>query len=175
MIMVYGLHITLIGFSGIKSLEGGAVKKDFLIAVTAVIVASLPLSASAQEPRTGQAMRSGALVRGCSMLADLDLSKEQQESLKHIDGQVKDRILELRNGLMLRRLELRSLLRDPHTGRDAIQKKAREMGALREALQQEMIDYQIQAREILTPDQIRRWCTMMGEPQGAGKGNEWCR
>lgn len=75
---------------------------------------------------------------------------------------------------MLKRLELRNLLRDPYAGKDAIQFKAEEMGALREALQQQIIDYQIQVREILSPDQVRRWCTMVGEPQGGWKGDGWC-
>ena len=55
----------------------------------------------------------------------------------------------------------------------AILAKAGEMGEIREALQKEMIDYQIRIRDILTPEQISRWCTMMGEPfsQGGWKGD----
>lgn len=150
-------------------------KKHFLIAVTLAVVASFSLSASAQGPRAGQAMTSGALILGCSTLANLELSEEQRESLRRIDDHVKDRMVELRNGLMLKRLEIQSLLRDPDASEEAIQSKAGEMGGLREALQQAMIDYQLRVRQILTPDQIRRWCTMIGEPQGAWKGDGWCR
>ena len=76
---------------------------------------------------------------------------------------------------MVKRIELLGLLRDPDAEKQAIQAKAREMGDVREALQKEMIDYQIQIRGILTPEQIRRWCTMTGEPQGGWKGDSWCR
>lgn len=120
-------------------------------------------------------MGPGTSIPQCSNLERLDLSLNQKEALNRIDESYRELVLKNRNQLMVKRLELQGLLRDPHADKDAIRGKAKEMGALREALQQEMIDYQIQVRGVLTPDQIRRWCTMMGEPQGGWKGDGWCR
>jgi Spy/CpxP family protein refolding chaperone len=120
-------------------------------------------------------MDRSALIPECSTFERLDLSAEQREALKRIDENYKEQILQHRNSLMLKRIELRGLLRDPDAHQQVIQGKAREMGDVRETLQQKMIDYQIQIREILTSEQIRRWCTMMGEPQGGWKSDSWCR
>ena len=162
---------------GIAGLEGDTVKKCFLVAAIGIMLASFCTSALARGPRKGQGMNRKTLIRECSTLEKLDLSTAQREAIRRMDDHHKGEILERRNTLMLKRLELQGLLRDPYAGKDAIQTKAREMGDVREALQQEMIDYQIQIREILTPEQIRRWCTMMGEPssQGGWKGDSWCR
>jgi len=160
---------------GIAELEGDTVKKHFLVAAILAMLASFSVSASAQGPRKGQAMDRSALIPECSTFERLDLSAAQREALKRIDESYKEQILQHRNSLMLKRIELRGLLRDPDAHQQVIQGKAKEMGDVREALQQKMIDYQIQIREILTPEQIRRWCTMMGEPQGGWKGDSWCR
>jgi len=156
-------------------MEGDTVKRHFLVAAILAIVASFSINASAQGPRKGQGLGPGASIPECSTFERLDLSAEQREALKRIDEHYKEQTLHQRNTLMLKRIELRGLLRDPYAEKDAIQVKAREMGEVREALQQKMIDYQIQIREVLTPEQIRRWCTMMGEPQGGWKGDSWCR
>lgn len=141
--------------------------------VTALI--SFSMGAFAQGPRRGQGMGPGTSIPQCSSLEHLDLSLDQREAVKRIDESYRELVLKNRNQLMVKRFELQGLLRDPQAGKEKIQDKAREMGILREVLQQQMIDYQIQIREILTPDQIRRWCTMMGEPQGGWKGDGWCR
>ena len=122
-------------------------------------------------------MHPGNWNRECATLEMLELSASQMEAVKRIDERFKDRIFQLRNKLMLKRVELRDLLRDPTAEKDAIQAKAREMGHLREALQQEMIDYQIRLRDILTSEQLRHWCTIMGAPWSGGgwKGDSWCR
>jgi len=131
----------------------------------------------AQMPRKGQGMHHKGLATKCSTLENLGLSEEQRDSLKRLDDRFKDRILDLRNTLMLKRLELRGLLRDPGAEQDAIQTKSGEMGALREVLQQKILDYQLEIRRILTPDQIERWCPMTGGPvsRGGWNGKPWCR
>ena len=150
-------------------------KRQFLAGLTFTLLTFFCVNCFAQGPRNGQGMHRKALIPECSTLERLDLSPGQREALQQINEHYKDRILRNRNHIMVKRLELRGLLRDPHAGKEAIQAKSREMGALREALQKDMIDYQIQVREILTPEQIRRWCTMMGQPQGGWKGDSWCR
>jgi Spy/CpxP family protein refolding chaperone len=177
MIVVYGLHKAYLEGNnfGIENWEGDTVKKHILVAAILAMLASISISASAQGPGKGQTMDRSALIPECSTLERLDLSATQREALKRIDENSKNQVLRHRNSLMVKRIELLGLLRDPDAEKQAIQAKAREMGDVREALQKEMIDYQIQIRGILTPEQIRRWCTMMGEPQGGWKGDSWCK
>jgi Spy/CpxP family protein refolding chaperone len=149
------------------------VNRRFLVVMTLALLGFCWVNSFAQGVRKGQGMESGAWNGECYTLEKLDLSATQREALKRIDEHHKGQILQQRNSLMLKRIELRGLLRDPDAGKQAIQAMAGEMGDAREALQKEMIDYQIQIRGILTPEQIRRWCTMMGEPfsQGGWKGD----
>lgn len=143
-------------------------KKRLLVAAIAIMVASFCANAFAQGPRKGQGMNPRRFSPDCSTLERLDLSSSQKEAILRIDSQYKGQILDRRNTLMLKRLELQGMLRDPHAGKDAIQARAREMGDAREEIQQKVIDYQVRIREVLTPEQIRRWCTMMGDASSHG-------
>jgi Spy/CpxP family protein refolding chaperone len=158
-------------------MEGDTVKKHFPAIAIFAMIALLCVNAFAQGPRKGQGPGRKTSIPECSTLERLDLSTAQREAMKVVDERYNSQILERRNTLMLKRLELQGMLRDPHAKKDAINAKARELGDVREGLQQKMIDYQIEIRGILTPEQIRRWCTMMGEPssQGGWKGDSWCR
>lgn len=161
-----GLMVNLISMRGI-------VKRQFLVFVALALLALFCTTSFAQEIRKAQGTESEAWSAQCYTLERLELSAEQRTALKRIDELCKGQILQKRNSLMLKRLELRGLLRDPGADKQAILTKAGEMGEIREALQKEMIDYQIRIRDILTPEQISRWCTMMGEPssQGGWKGD----
>lgn len=143
-------------------------KKRFLVAAIGIMLVPFCVSAFAQGPRKGQGMNPRRLSPDCSTLERLDLSSSQKEAILRIDSQYKGQILDRRNTLMLKRLELQGMLRDPHAGKDAIQARAREMGDAREEIHQKLIDYQVRIREILTPEQIRRWCTMMGDASSQG-------
>ncbi|MEW6666361.1 MAG: periplasmic heavy metal sensor [Thermodesulfobacteriota bacterium] len=148
-------------------------KRKFVILIGIFLALLAPSWAStfAQGVQKGQETHSGTWSGDCLSLERLDLSAEQREALNGIDAQFKAQVLQHRNTLMLERIELRGLLRDPGAGKDAIQAKARAMREAREVLQRAMIDYQIRIREILRPEQIRRWCTLMGAPllQGGWK------
>jgi Spy/CpxP family protein refolding chaperone len=152
---------------------GGLVKKLFLVVAALALLACSLGPSFAQGVRKAQGTDSGAWSGECYSLEKLDLSAGQREALNRIDEPHKTQILKQRNSLMLKRIELRELLRDAGADKQAIRNKAGEMGDIREALQKEMIDYQIRIRDILTPEQIRRWCTLMGETflQGGWKGD----
>ena len=151
----------------------GIVKRQFLVVVALALLAFFCTSSFAQGIKNEQGISPDAWSGGCYSIEKLELSAEQREAWKRIDELCKGQILQQRNRLMLKRIELRGLLRDPGADKQAIRAKAGEMGEIREALQKEMIDYQIRIRDILTPEQISRWCTMMGEPfsQGGWKGD----
>ena len=62
---------------------------------------------------------------------------------------------------MLKKIELRSLLRSSESDEETILKKSKELSDMRSQLFNQMIEYQIRIRKILTPDQRPNWCTMM--------------
>lgn len=104
------------------------------------------------------------LGRDCQPIQVLGLSGGQWRDIKEVDKRYKEEILAERNKIMLKRLELQDLIRNTKASEEEIRRKATELGEARSVLQRKMIDYQIHIRRILTPDQRRRWCTMIGRP-----------
>lgn len=112
---------------------------------------------------------------GCDHLEDLGLSEKQWEAVRKTKAIYSEPIFRLRKEMMFKHIELRNLLQDPESSEETILSKAREIENLQKELRQNMIDYQITLRGILTPDQIRRWCTMVGGGFQTRKGNRWPR
>lgn len=116
----------------------------------------------AQGPGRGFERGQGLGQKGCSNLEALDLSEAQREALLKIDRRYKDLLLDKRKDLMIKRLELHDLLKDPDAKASAIRQKSLETGRLHNDIRQRMIEYQIEIREVLSAEQIRRWCTLVG-------------
>jgi Spy/CpxP family protein refolding chaperone len=113
----------------------------------------------------------------CETLEMLELSADQREAVKGIEAQYKGQILESRQNLMVKRLELQNQLRNGNASEASIRNKSDELEEARRLLYGRMMDYQLHVRRILTPEQLRRWCTMIGEAvsQGGWKRDSWCR
>ena len=116
----------------------------------------------AQGPRNGPGWGQGSERRGCSPIEELGLSDAQREEVKKIESRYKNLILTNWEGLMTKRIELQALLREPNSREEAIRSKSRELRELQAEIHGKMIDYQIEVRNVLTPDQVRQWCTMVG-------------
>ena len=110
---------------------------------------------------------------GCDRLVDLKLSEKQLEAVRKTETIYREPIFRLRKAMMFKHIDLRNLLQDPESSEETIRSKAREIETLQKELRQNTIDYQIALRAILTPDQIRRWCTMVGGGFQARKGSRW--
>jgi Spy/CpxP family protein refolding chaperone len=117
-----------------------------------------------QGPGKGHGRGQALERRGCTPLETLDLSEAQRTSILEIEGRYWNEIANSREKMMIRHIELQSLLRDPNVSDQAIRQKSQELGDLQREIREKMIDYQIAIRGILTPDQMRRWCTLVGEP-----------
>jgi Spy/CpxP family protein refolding chaperone len=66
--------------------------------------------------------------------------------------------------LTVKRHELQAALRDPGAAETAIRAKSVELTELQNDIHQKMLEYQLETRKILLPDQLRRWCTWLGSP-----------
>jgi Spy/CpxP family protein refolding chaperone len=91
-------------------------------------------------------------------LESLGLSEEQRSSIERIENHYNDQILGLRSELMSRRFELQSAFRNPQADERQVRGRAREVMDLHNKCLAMMIDYQMEIRAILTPEQLRLWC-----------------
>lgn len=107
------------------------VKKHLLSAAILAVAAVFSLNPSAQRSHENKGPGGvGSSIVESAPLERLALSHEQRESLKRIDNDYRERTFRKRGLLMVKRLELQSLLRNPSVGKEKIQAKSEEMGAL---------------------------------------------
>jgi len=100
------------------------------------------------------------ISRSCLPLQEMKFSDEQERAVKKIAHVRTEKILHLRSQHMTKRLELKALLQNPQAGEDTIRSKNAETEVLQVKLQKELLDYQLEMRRILTPDQVRTWCPL---------------
>jgi len=133
----------------------------FLAALLLLVLPSVVLS---QGPGRGPRWGAGAEGRGCSPIETLDLSEAQRQAIEQVDANHRDRILRRWEDLTVKRHELQSALRDPGVAETVIRAKSVELTELQNDIHQKMLEYQLETRKILSPDQVRRWCTWVGSP-----------
>ncbi len=98
----------------------------------------------------GGAMGPGPMGRG----AKLDLSAEQLTALKQIREKFRVDTEALRNDLVQKMTELRKMYADPKAGDAAILAKQKEVDALRQKMQDKMVQLRLEQRKIFTPEQL---------------------
>jgi len=101
-------------------------------------------------------------------LTEVNLSEEQNQLIEKININYRNMILQLRSQLMVKQIELKSLLRDPKAEEDKILSTACDFRLLNVKLQKMMINYQLEIRRTLTPAQIESWCTLENPPAKRG-------
>jgi Spy/CpxP family protein refolding chaperone len=106
----------------------------------------------------GRGPRWGTEVRDCSPVEALDLNEAQRQAFQNLDAHFRVRILRRWGELTVKRHELQALLRNPEAEQTLIRVKSAEMIELQNDIHQRMLEYQLETRTILQPDQIRRWC-----------------
>lgn len=139
-------------------------KRQLLLGLIFAVFEFVCVNAYAQGPRKGYEMHPVPWQSKCADLETLELSAGQKEAVKQIETQYQSQIIEYRQILMVKRIELRDQMRNGDASEASIRKKSEELEEIRRLLHSKMIDYQLQIRRVLTPDQVRRWCTMIGEP-----------
>lgn len=94
-------------------------------------------------------------------LKALKLTDEQMKAAREIKANYTKRLLKLRGDIIAKRIEFRDLLRDPSATEDMIRAKGKEIEAMDVQLVREMIEFEIEMRKILTPEQVQLWCNYM--------------
>ena len=102
-------------------------------------------------------MRGGNRHPPCWRPDDLHMTPEQTERLKSIQSSYLSDIRRLRNDLANKRYQLRKLMSDQASSRYDVRKNQEEVFRLETQIQEKMVDYQLKVKEILTPQQFKRW------------------
>jgi Spy/CpxP family protein refolding chaperone len=119
-------------------------------------LAAGPISAQAQ----GQDMP--AMPGRMEMsLKELRLTDNQMKAARQIKADYTKRLLKLRSDIIAKRIEFRNLIRDPSASEEMLRAKGKEIEVMDVQLLREMIDFEIEMRKILTPEQIQLWCNYM--------------
>ncbi|MBN2180187.1 MAG: periplasmic heavy metal sensor [Deltaproteobacteria bacterium] len=131
----------------------------FLIAIIFIFLGSFaPLWAqgSVEEKKDNNAVSES---KDCIPLSKMEFSSGQAEAIEAIRSSYRRRILQLRSDLMVKRIEIRNLLNDPETGEEKVLVKAGEIEDLNRAFDRVVLNYQLEIRRVLSPEQIKVWCT----------------
>jgi Spy/CpxP family protein refolding chaperone len=118
-----------------------------------VFITSLSFS---QPPDIG--MRKWRGEATCWRASDLDLSQEQRKNLELIQQAYFRETQLLRAQLFTRRLELRELLIGPTIKIELIRAKNSEIIELQSKEEERSVEYLVKVRNLLTPEQLRKWC-----------------
>jgi Spy/CpxP family protein refolding chaperone len=125
----------------------------FIFCFLFVFVASPSFS---QPP--GMGMREWRGEAPCWRALDLDLSQEQRKNLELIQQAYFRETQLLRAQLFTKRLELRELLIGPTIKIESIRAKNSEIIELQSKEEERSVEYLVKVRNLLTPEQLRKWC-----------------
>ena len=146
-----------------------------------IAMAQGPPERKGWEKRGGRGMMGPMHPPMMDWASQLNLTPEQAARLQDLrEGFLRD-TLTWRNELLVKRFDLRDLLRNPQSDSQAILNKQREISDLEAKIQERGILLQIELRKVLTPEQIKllppHGGGMYGTPgmpgRGRGMGREY--
>jgi Spy/CpxP family protein refolding chaperone len=100
----------------------------------------------------------------------LNLTPEQKAKFRELRRKFIEENAQLIGGIVAKKLELRSLWTDPKADPKAILAKEREFGDLKNRMRDKIVQYKLEARKSLTPEQIENLGMMRGRGLGFGRG-----
>jgi Spy/CpxP family protein refolding chaperone len=100
----------------------------------------------------------------------LNLTPEQKAKFQELRRKFIGENAQLIGGLVAKRLELRSLWTDPKADSQAILAKEKELRDLQNRIRDKVIQYKLEARNSLTPEQIEKLGMMCRRRFGHGFG-----
>jgi Spy/CpxP family protein refolding chaperone len=107
--------------------------------------------------------------REVSIIKELNLTESQVKETRRLGAAYSNRTLKLRSEIIGKTIEYRNLLHDPSASEEAIRAKGKEIEAIDTQLIREKIEFQIEMRKILSPEQLHRWSSVMDQQPAAKK------
>ncbi len=144
-------------------------KKVVVLGLIAVMVLGVAY-AFAQGPGPGQGAGPGHRP-GWGHEKWSSLTPEQQTKLQELRQKFNDETAQLRGTMLTKRLELQSLWRNPKADSKAILEKEKEFRNLQNQMKDKAVQLKLEARTILTPEQLSQFGPGMGMGRGFGGGH----
>jgi Spy/CpxP family protein refolding chaperone len=166
----------------LKKTKQEVTMKKVYVVLAAVIFVALAATAFAFGPGAGSMMGKGGygIHQGGEMGPGLmgrgprlDLSTEQLTAMKQLREKFRVDTEALRNDLIQKGIELRKVYADPKAGDAAILAKQKEVNALRQKMQDKMVQLRLEQRKIFTPEQLTKLsesAQAFGNGRGRGRG-----
>lgn len=161
--------------------------KKTLFALSLVTVLILGVTyVYAQGPGSGPGHRGMASQESWGPGKWSSLTPEQKTKFQELRQKLNEETAQLRGTLLTKRLELRSLWSNPKADSKAIMDKEKEMRDFQNQMKDKMIQFKLEARKFLTPEQIAEFGMgrgkghgfgrdhMMGQGRGMGPGYGMC-
>ncbi len=98
------------------------------------------------------------------------LTPEQQTRFQELRQKYDDETAQLRGTILTKRLELQSLWTNPKADPKAIQEKEKELTTLQDQMRDKSVQFRLEARKTLTPDQLAQFGPGRGMGRGFGGG-----
>jgi Spy/CpxP family protein refolding chaperone len=166
----------------LKKTKQEVTMKKVYVVLAAVIFVALAATAFAFGPGAGSMMGKGGygVHRGGEMGPGfmghgpkLDLSTEQLAAMKQIREKYRVDTETVRNDFIQRQVELRTVYADPKASDASILAKQKEVNALRQKMQDKMVQLRLEQRKIFTPEQLTKMsegAQNFGNGRGRGRG-----
>ena len=141
--------------------------KKTLLALSLVTVLILGVTyVYAQGPGFGPGHRGMASQESGGPGKWSSLTPEQKTKFQELRQKFNEETAQLRGSILTKRLELQSLWSNPKADSKAILDKEKELRTLQNQMKDKMVQYRLEARNFLTPEQI----TEFGQGRGMGHG-----
>jgi Spy/CpxP family protein refolding chaperone len=145
--------------------------KKAMIILGLVVVMLFGVSyAYAQDPGAGPRQRWMQGQESWGQWKRLNLTPEQKARFQELRRKFLGENAQLIGDLVAKRLELRSLWTNPKADSQAILAKERELRGLQNRMKDKIVQYRLEARNSLTPEQIEKLGMMGGMGFGFGRG-----
>ena len=101
----------------------------------------------------------------------VNLTPEKKTKLNELRTKFRGENAQLIGAMVTKKIELQSLWSNPKAEDKAIQDKAKEVRDLQNQMKEKAVQMRLEARKILTPEQISKWGAGRGFGHGAGPGS----
>jgi len=99
------------------------------------------------------------------------LTTEQNTKFQELRSKFNEETAQLRGAMVTKRLELQSLWTNPKADPKAIVDKERELRSIQDQMRDKGVQFRLEARKILTPEQLVQFGSAWGMGPGFGRGH----
>ena len=143
-------------------------KTVILLGLVALMVLGVAY-AYAQGPGSGPGR--GGMHESWGPAKDYPLTPEQKAKFQELRRKFREDNAKLIGAMVTKKLELQSLWTDPKADPKAILAKEKELRDLQDQLKDKGVQMRLEARKLLTPEQIQNWKPGRGMGRGFGGGH----